>query len=74
MRQCFLVDGDRKRPAYELVFARQLSAYAWAGDIFLSTTTSGSSLNILRASEATRKAKSMSLVYRANPLKRYGRV
>jgi D-sedoheptulose 7-phosphate isomerase len=42
---------------YEFVFARELSAHARPGDIFLAITTSGNSPNILRAIEAARKAK-----------------
>jgi D-sedoheptulose 7-phosphate isomerase len=39
---------------YEHVFARQLAGKAVAGDIFLGITTSGRSLNILRALEQCR--------------------
>jgi D-sedoheptulose 7-phosphate isomerase len=39
------------------VFARELSAHARPGDVFLAITTSGNSLNILRAIEAARKSK-----------------
>ena len=42
---------------YEFVFARELSAHARPGDVFLAITTSGNSLNILRAIEAARKGK-----------------
>lgn len=42
---------------YEHVFARELSAHARPGDVFLAITTSGSSRNILRAIEAARKSK-----------------
>ena len=42
---------------YELVFARELSAHARPGDVFLAITTSGNSLNILKAIEAARKHK-----------------
>ena len=42
---------------YEFVFARELSAHARPGDIFLAITTSGNSPNILRAIEAARKGK-----------------
>lgn len=42
---------------YEHVFARELSAHARPGDVFLAITTSGSSHNILRAIAAARKAK-----------------
>ena len=42
---------------YEFVFARELSAHARPGDVFLAITTSGNSLNILRAIEAARKSK-----------------
>jgi len=41
---------------YEFVFARELSAHARPGDVFLAITTSGNSPNILRAIEAARKA------------------
>jgi D-sedoheptulose 7-phosphate isomerase len=40
---------------YEFVFARELAAHARPGDVFLAITTSGNSLNILRAIEAARK-------------------
>jgi D-sedoheptulose 7-phosphate isomerase len=42
---------------YEHVFARELSAHARPGDVLLAISTSGNSLNILRAIEAARKAK-----------------
>ena len=42
---------------YEHVFARELSAHARPGDVFLAISTSGNSGNILRAIEAARKAK-----------------
>ena len=42
---------------YEFVFARELSAHARPGDIFLAITTSGNSPNILRAIEAAREGK-----------------
>jgi D-sedoheptulose 7-phosphate isomerase len=42
---------------FEFVFARELSAHARPGDVFLAITTSGNSLNILRAIEAARKSK-----------------
>jgi D-sedoheptulose 7-phosphate isomerase len=42
---------------YEHVFARELSAHARPGDVFLAITTSGNSQNILRAIEAARKSK-----------------
>jgi D-sedoheptulose 7-phosphate isomerase len=41
---------------YEHVFARELSAHARAGDVFLAISTSGNSPNILRAVEAARQA------------------
>jgi D-sedoheptulose 7-phosphate isomerase len=44
---------------YEHVFARELSAHARPGDVFLAITTSGNSQNILRAIEAARKSKAM---------------
>lgn len=40
---------------YEHVFARELSAHARPGDVFLAITTSGNSANILRAIEEARK-------------------
>lgn len=42
---------------YEHVFARELSAHARPGDVFLAISTSGNSRNILRAIEAARKTK-----------------
>jgi D-sedoheptulose 7-phosphate isomerase len=42
---------------YEHVFARELSAHARPGDVFLAITTSGNSQNILRAIEAAHKSK-----------------
>ncbi len=44
---------------YEHVFARELSAHARPGDVFLAITTSGNSRNILRAIEAARKCKAV---------------
>jgi D-sedoheptulose 7-phosphate isomerase len=44
---------------YEHVFARELSAHARPGDVFLAITTSGNSQNILRAIEAARKNKAV---------------
>jgi D-sedoheptulose 7-phosphate isomerase len=41
---------------YEHVFARELSAHARSGDVFLAISTSGSSGNILRAIEAARRS------------------
>jgi D-sedoheptulose 7-phosphate isomerase len=40
---------------YEHVFARELSAHARPGDVFLAISTSGGSKNILRAIEAARE-------------------
>jgi D-sedoheptulose 7-phosphate isomerase len=42
---------------YEEVFARELSAHARPGDVFLAISTSGTSRNILRAIEAARRSK-----------------
>jgi len=42
---------------YEHVFARELSAHARPGDVFLAITTSGNSRNILCAIEAARQSK-----------------
>ena len=42
---------------YDRVFARQLSAHAQPGDVFLAITTSGNSANILRAIDAARERK-----------------
>jgi D-sedoheptulose 7-phosphate isomerase len=42
---------------YEHVFARELSAHARPGDVFLAISTSGGSKNILRAIEAARQSK-----------------
>jgi len=44
---------------YEHVFARELSAHARPGDVFLAITTSGNSRNILRAIEAARNSKAV---------------
>ena len=44
---------------YEHVFARELTAHARPGDVFLAITTSGNSLNILRAIEAARKSRAV---------------
>src|SRR5713101_2511820 len=44
---------------YEHVFARELSAHARAGDVFLAISTSGNSRNILRAIEAARNSKAV---------------
>jgi len=40
---------------YDLVFARELTAHARPGDVFLAISTSGNSPNILRAIDAARK-------------------
>lgn len=40
---------------YDFVFARELSAHARPGDVFLGISTSGNSANVLRAIEAARK-------------------
>lgn len=42
---------------YDRVFARELTAHARPGDVFLGITTSGNSANILRAIEAARQSK-----------------
>jgi D-sedoheptulose 7-phosphate isomerase len=42
---------------YEHVFARELSAHARPGDVFLAISTSGDSRNILRAIEAAHEKK-----------------
>lgn len=42
---------------YEHVFARELSAHARGGDVFLAISTSGNSANILRAIETAKKMK-----------------
>jgi D-sedoheptulose 7-phosphate isomerase len=42
---------------YEHVFARELTAHARPGDVFLAISTSGNSKNILRAIEAARQNK-----------------
>jgi len=42
---------------FEQVFARELSAHARPGDVFLAITTSGNSQNILCAIEAARRNK-----------------
>lgn len=42
---------------YEHVFARELSAHARLGDVLLAISTSGNSVNILRAIEAARQTK-----------------
>jgi D-sedoheptulose 7-phosphate isomerase len=42
---------------FEYVFARELSAHARPGDVFLAISTSGNSRNVLRAIEAAKKAK-----------------
>ncbi len=42
---------------HELVFARQISAHAHNGDIFIAISTSGESKNIIRAIEEAKKQK-----------------
>jgi D-sedoheptulose 7-phosphate isomerase len=42
---------------YEEVFARELSAHARPGDVFLAISTSGTSRNMLRAIETARRSK-----------------
>jgi len=42
---------------YDRVFARELTAHARPGDVFLGISTSGNSPNILRAIEAARQCK-----------------
>ncbi len=48
---------------YELVFSRQLEGKATRKDIFLGITTSGKSLNILRALESCRNIGIPSIVF-----------
>ena len=48
---------------YELVFSRQLEGKATRNDIFLGITTSGKSLNILRALESCRNIGIPSIVF-----------
>jgi D-sedoheptulose 7-phosphate isomerase len=40
---------------YENVFARQVEAYGNPGDVFIAMTTSGNSVNLLRAIDAARR-------------------
>lgn len=42
---------------YEQVFARELTAHARPGDVFLAISTSGNSANVLRAIDAARQCK-----------------
>ena len=48
---------------YDLIFSRQLEGKATANDIFLGITTSGKSLNILRALEQCRALGILSIVF-----------
>jgi len=48
---------------FDLVFSRQLAGKATAKDIFLGITTSGQSINILRALEQCKKLKIPSIVF-----------
>jgi len=40
---------------YEFVFSRQVEAYGNPGDVFIALTTSGNSVNLLKAIDAARK-------------------
>jgi D-sedoheptulose 7-phosphate isomerase len=51
---------------YEHVFARQVEAFARAGDVVVGITTSGSSPNILRAIEAARRAGAITVGFTGN--------
>jgi D-sedoheptulose 7-phosphate isomerase len=42
---------------YEQVFSRQIEAYGNPGDIFIAMTTSGNSVNLLKAIKAAREQK-----------------
>ena len=42
---------------YDYVFARELTAHAWPGDVLVAISTSGNSPNILRAIEAARECE-----------------
>jgi D-sedoheptulose 7-phosphate isomerase len=51
---------------FEFVFSRQLAAKALKNDIFLGITTSGASLNIIRALEQCKSLKIKSVVFTGN--------
>ncbi len=51
---------------YENVFARQVEAFAQAGDVVVGITTSGKSPSILRALEAARRAGATTVAFTGN--------
>lgn len=48
---------------FEWVFARGVEAYGKPGDVFIGLTTSGNSLNIIRAFEAAKKMQMHTIVF-----------
>jgi D-sedoheptulose 7-phosphate isomerase len=51
---------------FEQVFARQVEAFAQAGDVVVGITTSGRSPNVLRALEAARTAGAVTVAFTGN--------
>lgn len=51
---------------YDRVFARQVEAFAQAGDVVIGMTTSGESRNILLALEAARKRGAVAVAFTGN--------
>jgi D-sedoheptulose 7-phosphate isomerase len=51
---------------FEYVFARQVEAFAQAGDVVVGITTSGRSPNVLRALEAARTAGATTVAFTGN--------
>jgi D-sedoheptulose 7-phosphate isomerase len=51
---------------YDNVFARQVEAFAQAGDVVVGITTSGKSPNILRAMEAAKRAGAIAVGFTGN--------
>ena len=51
---------------YDYIFARQVEAFAHAGDVVVGITTSGRSPNVLRALEAARTAGATTVAFTGN--------
>ena len=51
---------------YENVFARQVEAFAQAGDVVIGITTSGNSSNVLRALEAAKRRGAVTVAFSGN--------
>jgi D-sedoheptulose 7-phosphate isomerase len=52
--------------SYEYIFARQVEAFAQAGDVVIGMTTSGTSKNVVLALEAARKKGAVTVAFTGN--------